>query len=160
MVSDVMLVYIAFLAGFVLILVLMEYGLWPDTLLLENKHRICLNPCSNGIWSLTWSMCPPERRLFCLNPCSNGIWSLTLTTTKTLLPSFRLNPCSNGIWSLAWGKRGRGNHDTSSLNPCSNGIWSLTKNCYTSSKLTSPVLILVLMEYGLWLVSWSILIHV
>ena len=43
---------------------------------------------------------------FCLNPCSNGIWSLTLQG----VPSYGdvsngLNPCSNGIWSLTHGGR-------------------------------------------------------
>ena len=38
----------------------------------------CLNPCSNGIWSLTFD-CSLERSDWSsLNPCSNGIWSLTL----------------------------------------------------------------------------------
>ena len=36
----------------VLILVLMEYGLWPHTTQYA-KRRSRLNPCSNGIWSLT-----------------------------------------------------------------------------------------------------------
>ena len=36
-----------------------------------------LNPCSNGIWSLTQSQLAPELWGVSLNPCSNGIWSLT-----------------------------------------------------------------------------------
>ena len=36
----------------------------------------------------------------CLNPCSNGIWSLTLTKYSDLVVAACLNPCSNGIWSL------------------------------------------------------------
>ena len=36
-----------------------------------------LNPCSNGIWSLTNGELKPPNRLSSLNPCSNGIWSLT-----------------------------------------------------------------------------------
>ena len=35
-----------------------------------------------------------------LNPCSNGIWSLTLTGSNPVLTVLGLNPCSNGIWSL------------------------------------------------------------
>ena len=42
----------------VLILVLMEYGLWPVRRWLTASKRLSLNPCSNGIWSLT-----DERRL-------------------------------------------------------------------------------------------------
>ena len=67
---------------------------------------IRLNPCSNGIWSLTSlslliSMLTPG-----LNPCSNGIccsngiWSLTDNQTCNQLLLTGLNPCSNGIWSL------------------------------------------------------------
>ena len=62
---------------------------------------ISLNPCSNGIWSLTpagthW--CPAV----CLNPCSNGIWSLTLISELYRKLEVSLNPCSNGIWSLTY----------------------------------------------------------
>ena len=35
-----------------------------------------------------------------LNPCSNGIWSLTVKAHRLYRCQFRLNPCSNGIWSL------------------------------------------------------------
>ena len=60
-----------------------------------------------------------------LNPCSNGIWSLTVTTLRLITLIASLNPCSNGIWSLTVGPGG--NHMRGRcLNPCSNGIWSLT----------------------------------
>ena len=36
-----------------------------------------LNPCSNGIWSLTECNTAIGCKESCLNPCSNGIWSLT-----------------------------------------------------------------------------------
>ena len=39
-----------------------------------------------------------------LNPCSNGIWSLTRPVRLALLEVCRLNPCSNGIWSLTIGR--------------------------------------------------------
>jgi len=136
---------------YVLILVLMEYGLWHRHDAYFTNYWGCLNPCSNGIWSLTW-LChlwsPPARRL---NPCSNGIWSLTgqsMTATSGELVlilvlmeyglwpcrtrpsahvSASLNPCSNGIWSLTGTKWPVWNI-SSSLNPCSNGIWSLTRS--------------------------------
>ena len=38
---------------------------------------LCLNPCSNGIWSLTVTKASDVNPIMCLNPCSNGIWSLT-----------------------------------------------------------------------------------
>ena len=42
----------------------------------------CLNPCSNGIWSLTGMSIPVSIGSMGLNPCSNGIWSLTLEALK------------------------------------------------------------------------------
>ena len=39
----------------------------------------------------------------CLNPCSNGIWSLTLLSLSLMVIWINgLNPCSNGIWSLTY----------------------------------------------------------
>ena len=109
----------------VLILVLMEYGLWLNWEGAAWWPPLCLNPCSNGIWSLTWLQSYGRRGLRRLNPCSNGIWSLTEMSSLLRTLVFCLNPCSNGIWSLTplssrWGWGGL-------------------------------VLILVLMEYGLWL---------
>ena len=59
-----------------------------------------LNPCSNGIWSLTGAEEKKEKEFQCLNPCSNGIWSLTRYIRRTQSKQISLNPCSNGIWSL------------------------------------------------------------
>ena len=42
-----------FLYRLVLILVLMEYGLWQAAHLDDEEAAASLNPCSNGIWSLT-----------------------------------------------------------------------------------------------------------
>ena len=39
-----------------------------------------------------------------LNPCSNGIWSLTETQKIDQSLQGSLNPCSNGIWSLTAGE--------------------------------------------------------
>ena len=45
-------------------------------------RRYGLNPCSNGIWSLTLrARDNPATLALSLNPCSNGIWSLTLGDT-------------------------------------------------------------------------------
>ena len=55
----------------------MEYGLWRNQNegIADSFDR--LNPCSNGIWSLTKGERLWQQPLPCLNPCSNGIWSLT-----------------------------------------------------------------------------------
>ena len=84
----------------VLILVLMEYGLWLFCPTLQHLRFWCLNPCSNGIWSLTLSAASAFIILQCLNPCSNGIWSLTFYKERAQESGIGLNPCSNGIWSL------------------------------------------------------------
>ena len=43
---------------------------------------LSLNPCSNGIWSLTLIEFSEEISRPSLNPCSNGIWSLTISDWK------------------------------------------------------------------------------
>ena len=83
----------------------------------------------------------------CLNPCSNGIWSLTCVCVRACVRAYGLNPCSNGIWSLTLAGQPAGNGQNR-LNPCSNGIWSLTINAALVAA-GIDVLILVLMEYGL-----------
>ncbi len=68
----------------------------------------------------------------------------TYVTTITNLK--RLNPCCNGIWSqtaiVLY-------EDISCLNPCCNGIWSQTEPEPIVEPVATPVLILVVMEYGL-----------
>ncbi len=87
-----------------------------------------------------------------LNPCSNGICSLTWKTAfQPLNNSLSLNPCSNGICSLTCRTRYRLRCHSLSLNPCSNGICSLTLLEIELSSIRHGVLILVLMEYALWL---------
>ena len=82
-----------------------------------------------------------------LNPCSNGIWSLTSVRATLLGRYYGLNPCSNGIWSLTL-RRSTLTGRSVCLNPCSNGIWSLTR-ASPAHGAAHEVLILVLMEYGL-----------
>ena len=136
----------------VLILVLMEYGLW-------HWRRLCwllrqsLNPCSNGIWSLTIRDKKVRNLLtvLILVLMEYGLWHMKAKVY--LLESYCLNPCSNGIWSLT--KLCRSYIPLlSRLNPCSNGIWSLTLPSWDRGWRSSNVLILVLMEYGLWL-TWG-----
>ena len=134
----------------------------------------CLNPCSNGIWSLTGRQSCKWMTSMCLNPCSNGIWSLT-SNRRCCPPSqwtvLILVLMEYGLWqkrSERWELRATvlilvlmeyglwldmldsTEIKTSGLNPCSNGIWSLTWDGAALFKLITRVLILVLMEYGLW----------
>ena len=158
----------------VLILVLMEYGLWPQSSSATSR-RSGLNPCSNGIWSLT-QLITLQRNpsAVCLNPCSNGIWSLTQSACVQLFPLWyvlilvlmeyglwqsKLSGESNessvlilvlmeyGLWPNCQTTLTAGRR---CLNPCSNGIWSLTPGKKRLEAQFHFVLILVLMEYGLW----------
>ena len=110
-----------------LILVLMEYALWQNSHMYVPKTGKGLNPCSNGICSLTRNPAYCRQKnapVLILVLMEYALW---LERMKTLPPPPKcLNPCSNGICSLTW--RTVGVFDTSKwgLNPCSNGICSLT----------------------------------
>ena len=60
----------------VLILVLMEYGLWLKRYLLTQCFTEGLNPCSNGIWSLTGRSWPSTTRtkVLILVLMEYGLW--------------------------------------------------------------------------------------
>ena len=66
----------------VLILVLMEYGLRDIDDYTSSPSTTGLNPCFNGIWSASPDNgleSPPEARL---NPCFNGIWSARVKSVR------------------------------------------------------------------------------
>ena len=133
----------------VLILVLMEYGLRERVQPLTNNNNSCLNPCFNGIWSASWRPDSRQGRVqWSLNPCFNGIWSASWRPDSCQgRVQWSLNPCFNGIWSASFTMKTYGGPPMS-LNPCFNGIWSASYFIFITSK-HNPVLILVLMEYGL-----------
>ena len=116
----------------VLILVLMEYGLWPGALLCPegNQCVLILVLMEYGLWP--GDAKADNSNLPGLNPCSNGIWSLTCWRNANRSGSFSLNPCSNGIWSLTDTCDVSETYSLAGLNPCSNGIWSLTQHLYRS----------------------------
>jgi len=135
------------LSQHVLILVLMADGLWEGgTYLASIAGRVLiLVLMADGLWVI----CTRQRYLpWCLNPCSNGRWSLRPLGTKVRIAHDGLNPCSNGRWSLSHEKIGNNKLDAAvlilvlmadglweqvrstslvrwCLNPCSNGRWSL-----------------------------------
>ena len=110
---------------------------------------IGLNPCSNGIWSLTAGVARfgLAHGVLILVLMEYGLWrSVQQGSVLKLSLVLILVLMEYGLWpntaaSLA-GVAAR-------LNPCSNGIWSLTKYTWITYIL-NLVLILVLMEYGLW----------
>ncbi len=63
---------------FVLILVLMEYALRDKEEICNNKIKMCLNPCFNGICSASANKCAFNFTGVSLNPCFNGICSASL----------------------------------------------------------------------------------
>ena len=135
---------------YVLILVLMEYGLWLGPVPKSADWIAGLNPCSNGIWSLTSLRTFNWPSSFGLNPCSNGIWSLTEAVRIPqgrrwvlilVLMEYGLWQEELDRWQRVWavlilvlmeyglwrGKQRAAVMWMLRLNPCSNGIWSLTK---------------------------------
>ena len=64
---------------------------------------------------------------FCLNPCYNGICSMSeLQVAAARERSVGLNPCYNGICSMSW-KAITEYKQHKSLNPCYNGICSMSQ---------------------------------
>ncbi len=135
----------------VLILVVMEYGLWPTTIH-HTLRPLCLNPCCNGIWSLTGTQIwifEIEDSVLILVVMEYGLWQFArLSSLQCWVIS--LNPCCNGIWSLTEHHSKEDCKGFPCLNPCCNGIWSLTWVILNLSSKVCYVLILVVMEYGLW----------
>ena len=104
------------ISDWVLILVLMEYGLRAQhSLIIRSPKGFSLNPCFNGIWSASPHPSHPpkrhrrvlilvlmeyglramlrhrlEQRSPCLNPCFNGIWSAR-PNSKVLLIVFKMS---------------------------------------------------------------------
>ncbi len=123
--------------GWVLILVLMEYALWPQYYNSDVEVSRGLNPCSNGICSLT--NYPSDMRSYWpgLNPCSNGICSLTTRLIVVDINRQRvliLVLMEYALWPVHPGLIFR---DDGCLNPCSNGICSLTATFITTKESES-----------------------
>ena len=111
----------------VLILVLMEYALWPKQSLKNSSVFHRLNPCSNGICSLTSSAqrkLQYNSRVLILVLMEYALWQQQ--AISGMLVQMSLNPCSNGICSLTVWKGVGQPIRWRRLNPCSNGICSLT----------------------------------
>ena len=110
----------------VLILVLMEYGLWHSKADCEDSSR---------------------SRVLILVLMEYGLWRVSALSTAEIPIVLILVLMEYGLW-LAGAARTAAS--VTSLNPCSNGIWSLTAAFVIISYILEIVLILVLMEYGLW----------
>ena len=136
-----------------------------------------LNPCCAGLWSLTNFLqnknCS-NRKVLILVVLDYGLWLCFLKRIRTMRVTVlilvvldyglwliipqqndpdnpRLNPCCAGLWSLT-DKEVRLRWELlKSLNPCCAGLWSLTLRLRSNRGPWSRVLILVVLDYGLWL---------
>ena len=124
----------------------MEYTQWDSKNIFDNSKG--LNPCCNGIYSMSI--------ILCLN--QNFLWVLILVVMEytqwapakniLMVDKNGLNPCCNGIYSM------RITPDVpvfNGLNPCCNGIYSMSLYLSFGIGLCHTlVLILVVMEYTQW----------
>ena len=99
MVCDTIVVTVKSVKLFVLILILLEYGLRHALLAAFTQWFIGLNPYSIGIWSATTDLRGTRRGANRLNPYSIGIWSATVGNLFVSTIVRGLNPYSIGIWS-------------------------------------------------------------
>ena len=114
-----------------------------------------LNPCFSGIWSVRdFQDVEDASFLVSLNPCFSGIWSVSGELNgmvKIQRPG--LNPCFSGIWSVRRRQIDTATRWQMRLNPCFSGIWSVSRRWWPGTSRLYTVLILVLVEYGLWGIS-------
>ena len=141
-----------------LILVLVGYGLWGVS---HDNHRHCkqdvliLVLVGYGLWEQSdFYDILNHLNVLILVLVGYGLWASRSAVKSRLHKS--LNPCFGGIWSLKG--RASARHGASHqhrLNPCFGGIWSL-RVIYCRGRLVSTrVLILVLVGYGLWVMIWK-----
>ena len=128
----------------------MEYALWLFELLDNGEPGCRLNPCSNGICSLTQSVddCYKGKH-GCLNPCSNGICSLTLRIWRKVngFCVLILVLMEYALWRIAFGFEPEPK-EVLILVLMEYALWqSINSN---GQRGREGVLILVLMEYALW----------
>ena len=112
---------------------------------------VCLNPCFNGRYSLSYMLQVMNGfivEVLILVLMEDTHWALP-ADVRPSTPYTRLNPCFNGRYSLSHLIYNQNGKETSCLNPCFNGRYSLSvKSCGKVQKLY--VLILVLMEDTHW----------
>ena len=115
-------------ASAVLILVLVEYGLWDYLCRKYRKTpRPCLNPCFSGIWSVSQLSIRVRRPrgVLILVLVEYGLWVFQPGVGATVVWT-RLNPCFSGIWSVRAVESFASREKALGLNPCFSGIWSVS----------------------------------
>ena len=113
--------------------------------------QVCLNPCFNGICSMSDSRFGgfvTNKEVLILVLMEYAQWDMRNTIFAALC--FGLNPCFNGICSMRPVKKSLTMKATLRLNPCFNGICSMSRCQDWRPSIHWGVLILVLMEYAQW----------
>ena len=138
----------------VLILVLMEYGLWRGTGV-RRLLLLCLNPCSNGIWSLTprWPLRQGRCRVLILVLMEYGLWPILFVQKYKLKNVLILVLMEYGLWPEVFLPFSSVTY-VLILVLMEYGLWL---KCFDAIFNGICVLILVLMEYGLWLMPEDVL---
>ena len=134
----------------VLILIVMEYLLWPHKTQFLWAILQCLNPYCYGISSLTvetWKQKIAKGEVLILIVMEYLLWRWRSMHGK--VSPFSLNPYCYGISSLTGAWR-LFVFSVCSLNPYCYGISSLTTSVNDFTGSSDFVLILIVMEYLLW----------
>ena len=133
----------------VLILVVVEYALW----VFEHYDEIMvfivliLVVVEYALWDCADSIILSASRVLILVVVEYALWELH--TTMNTNSNNSLNPCCSGICSLR--KVGKTvSMNGRSLNPCCSGICSLRFAPFLYYSKSKTVLILVVVEYALW----------
>ena len=105
----------------------MEYTQWACKVI-KIIQIASLNPCCNGIYSMSSFVESELSDTLGLNPCCNGIYSMRSSGNldKNHVVE-RLNPCCNGIYSMS-AKSTICRKTLGCLNPCCNGIYSMSES--------------------------------
>ena len=125
----------------------MEYTQW-ESIFWQSKLCRCLNPCCNGIYSMSCTLL--NFLMFqCLNPCCNGIYSMrrvAVFNDREDLLVLILVVMEYTQWAFQYMMLSR----LQGLNPCCNGIYSMRSTQAERWRIRQLVLILVVMEYTQW----------
>ena len=136
--------------NYVLILVVVDDGLWDFQTASWAQEHLCLNPCCCGWWSLrsnrSLSLSQHSGRVLILVVVDDGLWAASFSTARITVC---LNPCCCGWWSLSWWEpcKDRGLFPVLILVVVDDGLWAWDKR---RVDMKTFVLILVVVDDGLW----------
>ena len=135
----------------VLILVVMEDGLWlpgKEGYIKNGFHVLILVVMEDGLWPIICFVIIGIICVLILVVMEDGLWPATNGSLHRCRKG--LNPCCDGRWSLTGIATNSWTATLTGLNPCCDGRWSLTGFSFELKFNNIYVLILVVMEDGLW----------